>query len=260
MRRGRQVALGFAVSVLAVFAGTAAFAFLLRPRPNSLSKQWEPEIRAFEQQDRMHRPQPGSIVFTGSSSFVRWSSLSKDMAPLPILNRAFGGSQYTDVNEYLGRTVLAYRPPAVVVYAGDNDLDSGSAKTPESVASEVRRLVETVHGQLPNTWIYVLSIKPSYLRWAAWPRMKQANQLIQTYLQTQPRTQYVDVATPMFEGRDKPPRDLFVGDGLHPTEKCYAMWTSILKPILMQRFGPAALLRPERAAPPVAEYVPSFPR
>jgi hypothetical protein len=42
----------------------------------------------------------------------------------------------------------------------------------------------------------------------------------------------------MFGGQEKPPRDLFVEDGLHPTAKCYALWMSILKPVLMRRFGP----------------------
>lgn len=221
-------------------------------RSTVLAQGWESDIRAFEKQDQANPPKPGSIVFTGSSSFVRWHSLAEDMKPLPVLNRAFGGSQYTDVNQYAARTVIAYRPPAVVVYAGDNDLAAPGPNTPESVAKQVQRFVEIVHGQLPDTWIYVLSIKPSYLRWDAWQRMKAANQLIEAYLRTQPRTQYVDVATPMFGGRGKPPRDLFVEDGLHPTDKCYALWTSILKPILMKRFGPGAS---SRLRPGEADYV-----
>jgi len=205
-----------------------------------LAQGWEADIRAFEKQDQLSPPKAGSIVFTGSSSFVRWNTLSEDMKPLPVLNRAFGGSEYTDVNQYAARTVIAYHPPAVVVYAGDNDLAAPGPNTPQSVAKQVQRFVEILHGQLPGTWIYVLSIKPSFLRWDAWPRMKEANQLIKDYVRTQQRVEYVDVATPMFEGQEKPPRDLFVGDGLHPTAKCYALWTSILRPVLMRRFGPKA--------------------
>ena len=229
-----------AAAILAAILSSAAGS--TPPRP-AAAQNWEPEIRAFETQDQAHPPKPGSIVFTGSSSFVRWNTLAEDMKPLPVLNRAFGGSEYTDVNEYAPRTVIKYRPKAVLVYAGDNDLASSGANTPESVAKQVQHFVEIVHGQLPDTWIYVLSIKPSYLRWDAWPRMKKANQLIQDYVRTQQRVEYVDVATPMFGGQAKPPRDLFVADGLHPTAKCYALWTSILKPILMKRFGPSASSR-----------------
>lgn len=224
---------GLAILILVV-CGVALF------RRAVFAQGWESDIRTFEKQDQANPPKAGSIVFTGSSSFVRWQSLSEDMKPLPVLNRAFGGSEYTDVNQYAARTVIAYHPPAVVVYAGDNDLAAAAPNTPQSVAKQVQRFVEIVHAQLPGTWIYVLSIKPSYLRWDAWPRMKEANQLIKDYVQTQQRVEYVDVATPMFGGQEKPPRDLFVEDGLHPTPKCYALWTSILKPILMRRFGPKA--------------------
>jgi hypothetical protein len=129
-----------------------------------LAQGWEPDIRAFEKQDQANPPKAGSIVFTGSSSFVRWNTLAEDMKPLPVLNRAFGGSEYTDVNQYVARTVIAYHPPAVVVYAGDNDLAAPGRNTPQSVAKQVQLFVESIHAQLPGTWIYVLSIKPSYLR------------------------------------------------------------------------------------------------
>src|SRR3984885_884216 len=94
---------------------------------------WESDVHAFELDDQAHPPKAGSIVFTGSSSFVRWRTLSEDMKPLPVLNRAFGGSEYTDVNQYAARTVIKYRPPAVVVYAGDNDLAAPGRNTPQSV-------------------------------------------------------------------------------------------------------------------------------
>jgi lysophospholipase L1-like esterase len=233
----RQVSIGLSTLLLAILS----FVFFRGTLRNTvLAQGWEPDIRAFEKQDQANPPKAGSIVFTGSSSFVRWNTLSEDMKALPVLNRAFGGSEYTDVNQYVARTVIAYHPPGVVVYAGDNDLAAPGPNTPQSVAKQVQLFVETVHAQLPGTWIYVLSIKPSYLRWEAWPRMKEANQLIKDYVRTQQRVEYVDVATPMFYGQEKPPRDLFVADGLHPTAKCYALWTSILRPVLMRRFGPKA--------------------
>src|SRR5579864_1639228 len=123
------LAAGILAAILSSAAGSTP------PRP-AAAQNWEPEIRAFEAQDQTHPPKAGSIVFTGSSSFVRWSTLSEDMKPLPVLNRAFGGSEYTDVNQYAARTVLRYRPPAVVVYAGDNDLAASEPNTPESVAKQ----------------------------------------------------------------------------------------------------------------------------
>src|SRR5258705_919438 len=201
------------------------------------AQDWEPSIRKFEADDKVNPPKAGEIVFTGASSIRRWDTLVEEMKPLEVMNRGFGGSQYSALNQYAKRIVIAYHPRAVVVYEGDNDLAAGSPKTSEMVAGDAREFVKIVHSELPETWIYVMSIKPSYLRWNEWPIMKAANKLIEDFAKTQDRVQYIDVATPMFQGLEKPPRDLFVEDGLHPTAKCYGMWTSIIKPVLLHRFS-----------------------
>lgn len=206
--------------------------------PLKVSAQgWEPAIRGFGEQDKVNPPKPGSVVFAGSSSFRFWDSLVSDMRPLEVINRGFGGSEFSDLDQYANRIVVAYHPRAVVVYEGDNDLAQGSPKTPEMVAADFRKFVQIVHGALPETWIYILAIKPSKLRWSEWPRMKAANKLMQDYSATQSRVQYIDIATPMFDARGDLPGDLFKSDGLHPTPKLYAMWTAAIKPILLQRFG-----------------------
>jgi lysophospholipase L1-like esterase len=206
--------------------------------PSVLAQGWEPAIRDFEEQDKAHPPKPGGIVFAGSSSFRFWDSLISDMKPLDVINRGFGGSEFSDLDQYANRIVIAYRPRAVVVYEGDNDLAEGSSKTPEMVAGDFRKFVEIVHAALPDTWIYILAIKPSKLRWNQWPQMKAANKLMQDYAATEERVQYIDIATPTFDANGNLPRDLFKADGLHPTAKLYAMWTAIIKPILLKRFGP----------------------
>ena len=222
-------------AAVAALLGFAVHAYL----PSASAQGWEPAIRAFEEQDKAHPPKPGCIVFAGSSSLRFWDTLVSDMKPLDVINRGFGGSEFSDLDLYVNRIVIAYHPRAVVVYEGDNDLAEGSPKTPEVVAGDFRKFVETVHAALPETWIYVMSIKPSRLRWNQWPKMKAANKLMQDYAATQQRVQYVDIATMMFDAQGNLPADLFKFDGLHPTPKLYAMWTSILKPILLERFGPA---------------------
>jgi len=201
------------------------------------AQDWEPSIRKFEEQDKVNPPKLGSIVFTGSSSIARWGTLVEEMKPLDVINRGFGGSQYSDLNQYAKRIVIAYHPRAVVIYEGDNDLAPESSKTPESVVQDARTLVQTIRAALPESWIYLISIKPSKSRLSAWPRMKEANRMIRDFAGTQEHVQYVDVASAMFDPKGNLRADLFVEDGLHPTPKCYALWTSIVKPLLLQRFG-----------------------
>ena len=250
----RKYSIGAAIC--AVLLGLGVRAYL----PSVLAQGWEPAIRDFEEQDKMHPPKPGGIVFAGSSSFRFWDTLVSDMKPLEVINRGFGGSEFSDLDQYANRIVVAYHPRAVVVYEGDNDLAEGSSKTPEMVASDFRKFVQIVHGALPDTWIYVLAIKPSKLRWKQWPQMKAANKLMQEYAATQERVQYIDIATPMFDANGNLPGDLFKSDGLHPTAKLYAMWTSIIKPILMKRFGPPAnASRPFFSVPSVFSVLKAFP-
>ena len=67
--------------------------------------------------------------------------------------------------------------------------------------------------------------------------MKAADKLMLDFSKTQQRVQYIDVASAMFDAHGNLPSDLFISDGLHPSAKCYALWTSIIKPVLQQRFG-----------------------
>lgn len=212
----------------------------LRSFPQAAQPQdaWEPAIRKFEEQDKVNPPKPGCIVFAGSSSFRYWDTLVSDMKPLDVINRGFGGSEMTDLNFYAKRIVTAYRPSAVVVYEGDNDLAEGSSKSPQMVAGDFRRFIRIVHMDLPDTWIFVLSIKPSKARWDEWPKMQMANELIRNYTGSQQHVAYLDIATPMFDAKGNLPADLFKSDGLHPTAKLYAMWTAIIKPALLEKLGP----------------------
>ncbi len=202
------------------------------------AQDWEASIRKFEEQDKVDPPKVGCIVFAGSSSIARWETLVDEMKPLDVINRGCGGSHYSDLDQYAKRIVIAYHPRAVVIYEGDNDLAPESPKTPESVVRDARTLVQTIRAALPETWIYLVSIKPSQARLSVWPRMKEANQMIRDFTGTQEHVQYIDVASAMFGSRGKLRADLFVEDGLHPNPECYALWTSIIKPLLLQRFGP----------------------
>ena len=51
---------------------------LLRADYHAVDGKWEPEIRAFEAQDRPNPPAPGGVLFIGSSSIRLWKSLEQD--------------------------------------------------------------------------------------------------------------------------------------------------------------------------------------
>jgi lysophospholipase L1-like esterase len=194
------------------------------------------EIAAFAEQDAESPPPDAPIVFVGSSSIRLWTTLADDLAPLPVLNRGFGGSRLTDLIYYVDPTVAKYLPRAVVVYAGDNDLDAASSETADDVARDFGTLAATIHAYAPGARIYFLSIKPSQARWARWPEMRRANELIERLCSGDPRLAYVDVATPLLDG-EKPRADLYRWDGLHLNEAGYREWTRVIRPRLCRDLG-----------------------
>jgi lysophospholipase L1-like esterase len=197
---------------------------------------WRHAIRRFEALDRVAPPKPGVIVFAGSSSINFWNTLVGDMKPLEVINRGFGGSQLAQVNYHAKKIVLPYRPRAVVLYAGENDLSWPWSKTPQTVFADFKSFLALVQGALPQAYIYFISIKPSPRRRRLLPKQREANRLIEEFCGTQPRAQFIDVAAAMLDKNGEPRAEFFVGDGVHPNARCYELWTSIIKPILLRQF------------------------
>lgn len=196
-----------------------------------MSEQWEPTIVAFEEQDREVPPAPGMILFTGSSTVVKWSTLAEDFPFAPVLNRGFGGSQVTDLLEYFDRVIVAYRPDVVVVYSGDNDIAAG--RRPEQVLADFAELEAAVHAALPETPLLIVSVKPSPNRWELADAMRQVNAGLERWADRTARTEIVDIWEPML-GTDGLPRPELYSDGVHLTPEGYRLWTERLAPPLRE--------------------------
>ena len=135
--------------------------------------------------------------------------------------------------------MLRYRPRAVVLYAGGNDLDESTGKSAADVVRDFEAFVRLVHGAVPDARIYYLAIKPSRMRWARWPEQSKANAEIAARCAQDPRLAFLDVATPMLATGEPPARELFRFDGLHLSDRGYALWTSVVKPRLLADFPDA---------------------
>lgn len=188
---------------------------------------FETEIAAFEKWDRKNAFPQGPILFVGSSSIRLWQT-AEAFPGAPVINRGFGGSTIADVNHYFDRVVAKYKPRVIVFYSGDNDVASG--KTPRQVFDDAQTFINRVHEELPDTRIFVLSIKPSLARQKSWPKMKEVNALIAKLAEDDEQLEYIDIATPMLAGAEQPPPDLFLDDGLHLNAKGYRLWNEVLSP------------------------------
>ena len=197
-------------------------------------KRFEKSIEQFEAGDRKNFPPPGAIVCIGSSSLRGWhGTIEEDLAPLTVIPRGFGGSNMNDALHYADRIVLPYKPRAIVLYEGDNDVSQGIP--PGQIAVTFRAFAKTVHDELPECRIYLLSIKPSIKRWEMWPTMEKANALMEAMCRKDDRMVYVDIAAPMLNAEGLPTPGIFKKDKLHMTRSGYVIWRDVLKPILEKR-------------------------
>lgn len=205
------------------------FAHAREPVPESAEQaKWEPAIAAFEAADRQQPPPPRSILFIGSSSVEHWKSLAADFPELSVINRGFGGSELADSTYFADRIVAPYRPRAVVLYAGDNDLQDGHS--PAQVRDDFAAFVRKVRSVDPGVPIAFVAIKPSMARKLLLPQVSEANALIKAYAATQKQVTYLDVYTPMLGADGQPQWKWFGPDGLHMNRTGYALWISIIRP------------------------------
>ena len=195
------------------------------------SEKWAKAIDAFEQQDRKSPPRQGGLLFVGSSSIRMWN-LKKSFPDRLALNRGFGGSQMSDVIQYVDRIVIPYAPAVIVLYEGDNDIAAG--KSVAQVTHDFQSLVGLVQAKLPETKIVFISIKPSPKRWELYPRMKQANDQIQSITEKDDRLEFVDVSRVMIGDDGLPIQSLFVKDGLHLNAEGYRRWANLVRPHLIR--------------------------
>ena len=219
------IMLGIAAGLAACVAAPPALA------PLPANAPFRDEIVRFAQVDRESPPPQCPVLFVGSSSIRMWSTLERDMAPLPVLNRGFGGSTISDVNRYFDRIVAPYRPRAIVFYAGENDIDAG--QPPAAVADQFRRFLELKRTRLADVPVFYISAKPSKARFAQFARQSEFNARIRALADAQSDLIFIDVAPAMMsEGK---PRDIYVEDGLHMSPAGYAIWRDRVSRALQER-------------------------
>lgn len=195
------------------------------PSAESESNRWEKTIRSFQEWDSKNSFPANAVLFVGSSSIRLWAT-RHCFPELPVINRGFGGSQISDINQFANRIVLPYKPRVIVFYAGDNDI--AAKKTPQRVFDDFRAFVGHVHNKLPKTHIIFIGIKPSLSRWSLWPLMKEANSMIKKFSKEDSRLFFVDAGTPLLGSDGKPNAQFYLNDNLHLNSRGYEIWTKLL--------------------------------
>lgn len=175
-----------------------------------------------------------AVVFVGSSSIRFWSTLERDMQPLDVVQHGFGGAKLGDLEHYAERLVNAYRPRAVVVFAGSNDLNPGATRSAEVLLETYRAFVARVRADLPDVPIYYIGITPSPMRWEVWPLAQETNRRIRAFSEGRPALFYIETGPALLGPNGEPDPDNYRIDRMHLSERGYEIWTRIIRPHLLE--------------------------
>lgn len=193
--------------------------------------RFEEEIDRFEEFDSKNSFPEDAILFVGSSSIRLWNT-AVAFPGMPVINRGFGGSHFSDLQYYYDSLVLPYDPSVVVLYEGDNDVASG--KSNDQVFEDYLEFTDRLTNDFPDSRLVFVPIKPSSSRWELWPQAKNTNQRIKEHMGKNDQFYYVDLASPILGPDGKPDDSLFLDDLLHLNEDGYAKWNTAIRPVLQK--------------------------
>lgn len=187
--------------------------------------RFQKDIDAFEV-DRVENSIPeGAVLCVGSSSMGMWRKrMKQDLAPLTVIPRGFGGSRFSDVLQHFDKLVTVYKPRAILIYEGDNDI--GGGMTPKEVLSDFMEFRKRVGELDPEIRIYVIGIKPSIVRWHLEKQIKKTNRLIEAACKKDEKLTFIDVAEFLLDDAGEPRADIFLDDDLHLNNIGYHLWAA----------------------------------
>ena len=198
---------------------------------------WERQIRAFEERERRQPAPKRAVVFAGSSTIRFWRALADDMAPLPSVQRGFGGAKVNDIIHYMDRLITAHDPALVVLYIGSNDLLDFGGNRPKSVdemEALYEALLDRLHDRLPDAKVAVLAIFPSPLNAGRSEQIEAVNERVRRAAEAKPWLTLIDGNAALKTPTGQPDRSLFLFDRVHLNKAGYAKWAQILRPQLLE--------------------------
>jgi lysophospholipase L1-like esterase len=198
---------------LIAFTFIAPLRFTAAAETNHNFAQWEKEIAAFETSDRTNPPPKHCLLFTGSSTIRKWTTLAQDYPGQPVVNRGVGGSEVVDITHFADRIVFPYEPKMIFFRCGGNDLADG--KSVEQVFSDFKEFVAVVHAKLPETEIVFISWSPTLARLNQKDKEHAYNELVKEFVKQNPHMQYCEMADVPLDKDGNVRSELFQSDKLH---------------------------------------------
>ena len=225
------------------------FYFLLRatcgsrPRKNFLDTRgpdtWERLDRDEDAKGKEH-----AVMLTGSSILRRWLTAEQCLAPLPVLNRAFGGSRIWELDDVVADKIAAYAPAVLVHYCGSNDFvwayhaNVSFRKVAAEAAANTRRFAERLQRHLPGLQVlFVGAIRsPKKHTQGCAHAIDCLNMAVARMCSERPEHWHYADMNPRLECETtgEPRGDLYLDDGVHYKEESYKHFAVVLVPLIQK--------------------------
>ena len=170
----------------------------------------------------------GEVIFYGGSNFVKWENLAEDMAPYPVQNKSFGGSNDATRSAYLQELIYDAKPKILVTFNDTNNWTSG--QTMEMITSFREKMLDEIHEKLPDCVVLFLSSTPNPLRYFGEYHSVsvESDEWTKAYCDSHEGFEYLDVVMPLTDNGQ--PVDVYwQADHLHLTEEGYAVLAPVVK-------------------------------
>ena len=177
-------------------------------------------------------PAPGGVLLVGSSIFRKWTTSAADLAPIPVTNRAFGGSRTGNQLTFFDRVVPSSRAGLVVWYCGSNDIKGGIATT--VILDNTKQWIERTRGTLPGARILLVSVIRAIQKRedGQLDEVDEVNAGLRKLAQTIARVDYVDVNPALESASGEAIPGCYLADKLHLSSDGYRRLVTVLRPAI----------------------------
>lgn len=170
-------------------------------------------------------PESEHIVFIGNSitNMFEWR---EGFGSPSVLNRGIWGAFSQEVLDNLESYIVG-KPKKIFLMIGTNDLGKEGINFPEYPAARVRKIVNRIRRELPETELYVQSILPTTRNLHTADNQKRANELLVDICDETGAT-YIELYKKLGNGADNMP-GTYTYDDLHLTAMGYSVWCKAIE-------------------------------
>jgi hypothetical protein len=187
------------------------------------------DMNRYTEQNRALESRECDVLFVGSSSVNLWHTLERDMAPMSIIRRSYGGSTIRDMIYNYNTIARGFDPRAIVLLV-NNDI-TGDAAHDISVGDAYdlyRVFAGMIRRDYPDTPFVVCSVTPAPVREKIRDKQIRLNSLLEEWAASTPLVHFIDLTAPMYDAAGELRGEIFLPDRLHVNPDGYAEWTKIV--------------------------------